>query len=164
MLAAMPKELADIPRVEIALRPHNIVGLDALRRMFEPLDPVPVSASAGAVALPEGVTDLAELVDVLGRSDHGLIMVMGKGGVGKTTVAAAIAVALAQRGKPVQLTTTDPAQHIADTLQVAVPNLKVDFIDPKEESQRYRERMLQSAKASRSAEQTELLQIGRAHV
>ncbi len=156
-LATRPAALTDIPRVELALRPQNIVGLDALRHMFAPLDPGQVSVSSEAVEVPEGITDLAELVDTLGQADHGLIMVMGKGGVGKTTVAAAIAVALAQRGKPVQLTTTDPAQHIADTLQVAVPNLKVDFIDPKDEVQRYRERTLQSARANRSAEQIEVL-------
>jgi arsenite-transporting ATPase len=156
-LAAMPAQFVDMPRVEIALRPHNIVGLGALRGMFAPVDRAQISASTGTVEMPDGITDLAELVDALAQADHGLIMVMGKGGVGKTTVAAAIAVALAHRGKPVQLTTTDPAQHIGDTLQVAVPNLEVDFIDPKAEVMRYRERMLQSAKANRTAEQTELL-------
>jgi arsenite-transporting ATPase len=156
-LAAMPPALTELPRTEIELRPQNIVGLDALRRLFASLDPSEVPASAGDTALPVGVTDLGTLIDTLGQADHGLIMVMGKGGVGKTTIAAAVAVALAQRGKPVQLTTTDPAQHIAETLQVAVPNLTVDFIDPKAEVRRYRERTLQSAKSKRTPEEVALL-------
>jgi arsenite-transporting ATPase len=156
-LAAMPSALAELPRTEIALRPHNIVGLDALRRLFASLDLLEVAASAGDAVPPVGVMDLGTLIDTLGQADHGLVMVMGKGGVGKTTIAAAVAVALAQRGKPVQLTTTDPAQHIAETLQVAVPNLSVDFIDPKAEVRRYRERTLEAAKSNRSAEQVALL-------
>ena len=156
-LAAMPPALTELPRVETALRPQNIVGLDALRRLFAPLDPSEVPAPTGEVAPPADVTGLGALIDTLGQADHGLIMVMGKGGVGKTTIAAAVAVALAQRGRPVQLTTTDPAQHIAETLQVAVPNLTVDFIDPKQEVRRYRERTLESAKSSRSPEEIALL-------
>jgi arsenite-transporting ATPase len=138
-LAVMPPALTELPRTEIALRPQNIVGLDALRRLFVSVDPSEAPASAGEAAPPVGVVDLGTLIDTLGQADHGLIMVMGKGGVGKTTIAAAVGVALAQRGKRVQLTTTDPAQHIAETLQVAVPNLTVDFIDPKMEVCRYRD-------------------------
>ncbi|HVB81000.1 MAG TPA: ArsA-related P-loop ATPase [Candidatus Binataceae bacterium] len=82
----------------------------------------------------------------------------GKGGVGKTTVAAAIAVALAKRGAPVNLTTTDPAQHLLETLPESVPNLKVSHIDPKEEVKRYRTRTLEAAKGTKSAEQFALLQ------
>jgi len=84
-------------------------------------------------------------------------MVMGKGGVGKTTVAAAVAVGLAYRGKSVHLTTTDPAQHLVETLPERVRNLTVSRIDPKEVVRLYRERMLVSAKATKSPEQLALL-------
>ena len=69
-------------------------------------------------------------------------MCMGKGGVGKTTIAAAIAVALAHRGHPVQLTTTDPAAHLSETLQGAVTGLTVSRIDPVEATAEYRDRVM----------------------
>ena len=110
------------------------------------------------VALPQGISCLADLVDELSLSEHGLVMVMGKGGVGKTTVAAAVAVSLAKRGMPVHLTTTDPAQHISETLQSEVAGLRVSYIDPKQEVRQYRERMMESARASLSAEKLALFE------
>ncbi len=81
-------------------------------------------------------------MDQIRATDHGLILRMGKGGVGKTTVAAAPAVALAARGHDVQLTTIDPAAHLADTLHGSRATLEVSRIDPDEATQRYRERVL----------------------
>ena len=69
-------------------------------------------------------------------------MCMGKGGVGKTTIAAAIAVALADRGHTVHLTTTDPAGHLTDTLHGTLDNLHVSSIDPAEATRVYREHVL----------------------
>ncbi len=66
---------------------------------------------------------LSRLADELAAIGHGLIMVMGKGGVGKTTIAAALAVGLVQRGHSVHLTTTDPAAHVADTLNGNLPKV-----------------------------------------
>jgi arsenite-transporting ATPase len=85
---------------------------------------------------------LADLVDELTGADHALIMCMGKGGVGKTTIAAAIAVALAHGGHPVHLTTTDPAAHLSDTLHGTVDGLTVSRIDPVEATRAYRERVM----------------------
>ena len=150
-LSHIPEELASLPRAEIPLIGSNIVGLDALRSLFTPLQRADAGPS-GPVALPQGISRFADLVDELSRSDHGLVMVMGKGGVGKTTVAAAVAVSLAKRGMPVHLTTTDPAQHIWETLQSEVAGLRVSYIDPKHEVQQYRERMLELARATLSAE------------
>jgi arsenite-transporting ATPase len=156
-LLHIPEEVASLPRAEIPLIGSNIVGLDALRSLFTPLQRGDSSPS-GPVALPQDISRLADLVDELGQSDHGLIMVMGKGGVGKTTVAAAVAVSLAKRGMPVHLTTTDPAQHIWEMLQAEVTGLRVSYIDPKQEVRQYRQRMLESARASLSAEKLALFE------
>lgn len=156
-LSHIPGEVVSLPRAEIPLIGSNIVGLDALRSLFTPLQRVDAGIS-GAVDLPRGISCLADLVDELSRSDHGLVMVMGKGGVGKTTVAAAVAVSLAKRGVPVHLTTTDPAQHIWETLQSEVAGLRVSYIDPKYEVRQYRERMLESARANLSAEKLMLFE------
>ena len=110
-IAHMPDELVHLQRTETPLLGWNIVGLDNLRLVFMGLDHAPATSRETVIPAP-GVSGLADLIDELARVDHGLVMVMGKGGVGKTTVAAAVAVALAKRGLPIYLTTTDPAQHI----------------------------------------------------
>ena len=71
-------------------------------------------------------------------------MVLGKGGVGKTTVAAAIAVDLASRGHAVHLTTTDPAAHMSMTVESTFPNLMVSRIDPQVERDRYRQHVMET--------------------
>ena len=155
-LARMPPELSDLPRSAIRLHGRNIVGLDALRTFFSATNESPQAEPA--VAPPDsGLMDLRALVDAFAATNHGLIMVMGKGGVGKTTIAAAVAVALAHRGKSVHLTTTDPAQHLVETLPESVPNLRVSHIDPREEVRLYRERMLEAAKTTKTPEQLALL-------
>jgi arsenite-transporting ATPase len=117
-----------------------MVGLPALRSVWSEDVAIP-PASAAEVALP--AAPLSALVDELERAGHGLVMVMGKGGVGKTTIAAALAVALAKRGHPVHLTTTDPAAHLTTALGgEQLPGLEVSRIDPKVETQRYVDELL----------------------
>ncbi|MGC2415356.1 MAG: arsenical pump-driving ATPase [Stellaceae bacterium] len=156
-LAKMPPELAALPRSDIPLCGRNIVGLEALRGFLFGTEALPPETAPSVVALPSGLIDLRALVDDIAAEEHGLVMVMGKGGVGKTTIAAAVAVALAQGGKAVNLTTTDPAQHLVETLPESVPNLTVSHIDPKEEVRQYRARMLEAAESTKSPEQLALL-------
>lgn len=87
---------------------------------------------------------LSSLVDELSQTGNGLVMTMGKGGVGKTTIAASVAVSLAKRGHKVHLTTSDPAAHLSYTLDGSLPNLQVSRIDPKVETERYRRFVLEN--------------------
>ena len=84
-------------------------------------------------------------MDELAQAGRGVILTMGKGGVGKTTVAAAIAVALARRGHAVQLSTTDPAAHVAEAIGASVPGLSVGRIDPAAEVAAYQAEVLAKA-------------------
>lgn len=134
---ALPEALAGLPRDEVPLRPFDTVGLPALRALLgrAPAPVVDAARSGGAPRL--AAEPLSRLADELAAVGHGLIMVMGKGGVGKTTIAAALAVGLVQRGHSVHLTTTDPAAHVAGALNGSLPNLKVGRIDPKAETEAY---------------------------
>ncbi|RJP69493.1 MAG: arsenical pump-driving ATPase [Comamonadaceae bacterium] len=138
----MPRSLRALPQDLVPLRPFDTVGLPALRALLapgsSPVTPHPMAAAENTTPL-QGLDALA---DELAAAGHGLIMVMGKGGVGKTTVAAALAVGLVQRGKTVHLSTTDPAAHLAGTLSGDVPGLKVSRIDPKLETQRYIDKIM----------------------
>jgi arsenite-transporting ATPase len=134
-LAALPPVLQALPQDQVPLRAFDTVGLPALRALLgtAPL-PAPRAPSPAAALDAPG---LAALADELARAGHGLVMVMGKGGVGKTTIAAALALGLVQRGQTVHLSTTDPAAHLASTLDGSVPGLTLSRIDPKAETERY---------------------------
>ncbi|HRC13021.1 MAG TPA: TRC40/GET3/ArsA family transport-energizing ATPase, partial [Dermatophilaceae bacterium] len=185
-LADLPPALAGMPCTHVPLRADTIVGVAAVRRL---LADESVSAAGDARPAPTGlaadVPDLGlpvlevprpalpgldRLVEELARQDHGLVMCMGKGGVGKTTVAAAIAVALADRGHAVHLTTTDPAGHLDEALgtdssdaQVLAgadgtgdggvqvgggARITVSRIDPRAATAAYREKVLATKGAS----------------
>ncbi|ATM00714.1 arsenical pump-driving ATPase [Aeromonas sp. CA23] len=141
-LSTMPLALRALAQDPIPLLATNLVGVESLRQLLQPC------ASKGSdvsVAQPhDSVTqpDLGTLVDELAADGHGLIMLMGKGGVGKTTLAAAVAVELASRGLPVHLTTSDPAAHLSETLAGSLPHLEVSRIDPHAETERYRAQVL----------------------
>ncbi len=141
-LDAMPPALQAMPQDRIPLRPFDTVGLPALRALL--LHGTAAAPQATVVPTPacEPFQGLDALADDLAATGHGLVMVMGKGGVGKTTVAAALAVGLLQRGKTVHLSTTDPAAHVAGTLNADVPGLRVSRIDPKLETQRYIDKIM----------------------
>jgi arsenite-transporting ATPase len=143
-LAALPPGLRGLPATEVTLRAHNVLGVDALRCLLEPARPG-YDASTATKIVSASLPPLAGIVDEIAAAGHGLVMVMGKGGVGKTTIAAAIAVELASRGLPVHLTTTDPAAHLLEALGGEVPSLKVSRIDPAGETEAYRHKVLAQA-------------------
>lgn len=145
-LSAIPAPLSALPCDQVALKAFDMVGIEALHLLLSDDD----RALPAGAAPPLNVTapPLSGLVDDIAADGHGLVMLMGKGGVGKTTMAAAVAVELAHRGHPVLLTTSDPAAHLVDTLHGALANLTVSRIDPHAETQRYRQRVMASKGAA----------------
>lgn len=155
-LANMSDALQALPQDRLALKPFNLVGLEALRHL---LNDTPVAASTAPSAVPTPqAPNLSQLVDDIAADGHGLVMLMGKGGVGKTTLAAAVAVELAHRGLPVHLTTSDPAAHLAQTLDGTLDNLTVSRIDPHEVTERYRAHVLSTKGAKLDAEGRAMLE------
>lgn len=145
-LAELPDVLRPLPRSEIALAGRGLLGVAALRGMGHSRP-----ASSEPAALPRDAFEpwpdgLGPLVDALAANGRGVILAMGKGGVGKTTVASAVAVALAERGHDVHLSTTDPAAHVTATLASDVlPRLTVGRIDPAAETAAYTAEVLRTA-------------------
>ncbi|HDX8642470.1 arsenical pump-driving ATPase [Aeromonas dhakensis] len=146
-LAAMAPGIRGLTQDQIPLLATNLVGLESLRQLLQ-LQVVGELAPAASSPLQDTQPELGTLVDELAADGHGLIMLMGKGGVGKTTLAAAVAVELASRGLPVHLTTSDPAAHLGETLAGSLPRLEVSRIDPRAETDRYRAQVLASKGAA----------------
>ena len=204
--AAHAEFLSGLPRVHaVALRPHNVLGLDSLRTLFAEdfthaaddkearvyietgssgsvplaerhvaplgegsatgtklagteMSVTPCTEVVPPLEIPGDMLDLAALVDRLATDGRGVLMTMGKGGVGKTTIAAAVAVALAGRGHRVHLSTTDPAAHVVRTLGGEVENLAVARIDPQAETRAYVDEVMQTRGQQLDAESRALLE------
>jgi arsenite/tail-anchored protein-transporting ATPase len=156
-LDALPPVLRALPQDRVPLRAFDTVGLPALRALLADGEHLVAAPAAAGDAAGEPMPGLDALADELAAAGHGLIMVMGKGGVGKTTVAAALALGLVQRGKSVHLSTTDPAAHLAGTLNGSVPGLNVSRIDPKVETQRYIDKIMAARSSTLDAAEQALL-------
>ncbi len=155
-VGAMPAGLAALPRSTTGFIPRGMVGLASLRAFLHPEGaPTDAHLSPSIRAADAG---LSSIVDDIEAAGHGLVMAMGKGGVGKTTVAAAVAVALASRGHRVVLSTTDPAAHLAWALDEPIDHLSVERIDPAAEVDRYRDEVLAKAGAGLDAQARAMLE------
>jgi arsenite/tail-anchored protein-transporting ATPase len=140
-LRGLPPRLTGFPTLQVPLRPFNMVGLPALRALFDDRASERLSHAASPQPL-RALPPLSHLIDEIAAAGRGLVMVMGKGGVGKTTIAAAIAAELATRGHPVHLSTTDPAAHVAATVDGQIDNLTTSRIDPAVETRAYVDRVM----------------------
>ena len=157
-LDSMPPELAKLTRAEIPLLSYAPLGVENLAAVFSGHSETRRRlVRSGADVLEFGVP-LSALIDEIEATGRGVVMTMGKGGVGKTTVASAIAIELAHRGHPVHLSTTDPAAHVAATVGETVPNLSIDRIDPAAEVREYTAAVLAKSASSLDAQGTALLE------
>lgn len=143
-LQSMPEGLRGLQRIEIPLVARSLIGVHALRSLTA------TQANGNneqrlSRDKPELPSDLVELLTDLAARGSGVIMTMGKGGVGKTTIASQIAVSLASMGHSVHLTTTDPAAHVRMAVRVSIPNLRVSRIDPVAETAGYTAEVMANA-------------------
>ncbi|PES99184.1 arsenical pump-driving ATPase [Bacillus cereus] len=142
-LENMAEELKNLPTYEIPLVPFNVTGIENMRKLVQPMENLSISGEeANTVSIPS----LQTLITNLSESGKRVIFTMGKGGVGKTTVASAIAVGLAEKGHHVHLTTTDPAAHIDYVMHGEQGNITISRIDPKVEVENYRKEVIEQAK------------------
>lgn len=148
-LNSIPTNLKQLDLKTFPLLPYNVLGIEKLRSLFnlelqKTISDKEVSKQGDFQQELASIIQLTE--ELSSNQQHGLIMTMGKGGVGKTIAASAIAVLLAKKGFEVLLTTTDPAAHIQDFIDQLgeLPgNLTIERIDPKVETQRYTEKILE---------------------
>ncbi len=142
-LARSPAALHGVQASAVDLIAGGLTGIPALRQLIAGVQASPPSLELGD---PPVLDDIESLIDELDQAGHGVVMTMGNGGVGKTTIAAAIAVALADREHQITLSTTDPAAHVADALaDETLRGLRVQRIDPHAETARYTAEVLAAA-------------------
>ncbi len=138
-LAELPSQLAGLVSDHLPLRGVDMVGVPALRSLLGQ-KAAAHDTDRPQTAVAASLTGLDALLAELATADRGLVMCMGKGGVGKTTIASAIALQLVALGKDVHLTTTDPAAHLDTSL--ASDRLRVSSIDPDQATAEYRARVM----------------------
>lgn len=156
-LEEMPAGLRSLPRIDIPLLPFGLVGVDALRQMGTDGGAAVTSVEIAAESGEHGET-LNQLVEQIATRGKGVVMTMGKGGVGKTTLAVRIATQLARAGHHVMLTTTDPAAHVDAAARERPATLHVTRIDPAAETRRYTEEVLATAGQGLDAQGRALLE------
>ncbi len=155
-LDTIPDSLRVLPRTTVPLQTTGVLGVESLRALGNPTSTPAISQPTKLDFTMPG--SLGAMMDDLAAPGHGVILAMGKGGVGKTTVAAAVAVGLADRGFRVHLSTTDPAAHLAATVASNVlPNLSVSRIDPAVETDKYSKEVMATAGAGLDAQGQALL-------
>jgi len=144
-LDALPNGLKEIKSFEIPLRPYNVTGIENIRAFF---DSDTLNPSTDILKV-ENIPSLKNVIDDLYNSNKKVIFTMGKGGVGKTTIAATVAMELAKKGKKVHLTPTDPAAHLDFVIDSSY-GITISRIDEEKELEKYKEDVLGKARETMS--------------
>lgn len=143
-LENMPDMLTEFDTYTIALRSYNITGIDSIRNLLKK-DQI----NEQKVEVKGKLFNLDDVVNDLVRNNRKVIFTMGKGGVGKTTIASSIALKLRKLGKKVHLATTDPADHIKYMIDSS-SGISMSHIDEKEELKKYQDEVLENARKTMS--------------
>lgn len=146
-LSEIPQVLQELKTYKIPLRAYNITGIENVRSFLISDNYVTCDETINA----QTIFQLKDIIDNLDKTNKKVIFTMGKGGVGKTTIAAAIALGLAAKGKKVHLTTTDPAAHLKFVIDEK-SGITMSHIDEKEELKKYQEEVLSKARETMSDE------------
>lgn len=152
-LQDMPQNLRSFSAYTIPLRAYNITGVENLRRFINADD----TYACGTEREPLNLYSLRDVIDDVYQTGKNVVFVMGKGGVGKTTIAAAIALGLKDRGKRVHLATTDPAAHLDFVIKQSA-GLTISRIDEAKELNAYKEEVLSKARETMSADDLEYIE------
>lgn len=145
-LENMPDMLNEFDTYTIALRSYNITGIESIRNLLKK-DQI----NEQKVEVKGKLFNLDDVVNDLVRNNRKVIFTMGKGGVGKTTIASSIALKLSKLGKKVHLATTDPADHIKYMIDSS-SGISMSHIDEKEELKKYQDEVLENARKTMSDE------------
>lgn len=146
-LSSMPEKLKSIVTYMVPLRGYNITGIENVRALLIRDNLTLLNQSINTESIPK----LKDIIEDLSSSNKKVIFTMGKGGVGKTTIAAAIALGLSKKGKKVHLTTTDPAAHLKYVIEES-DGITMSHIDEKAELKKYQDEVLTNARNTMSDE------------
>lgn len=144
-LAEMPPDLQQITNYMVPLRAYNITGMENVRSLLMKDHYTLSDEKLNAHTIPQ----LKDVIDDLYNNNKKVIFTMGKGGVGKTTIAAAIALGLSKKGRKVHLTTTDPAEHLKFVIKES-SGITMSHIDEQAELEKYKEEVLSKARETMS--------------
>ncbi|MCX8075265.1 MAG: arsenical pump-driving ATPase [Clostridia bacterium] len=136
----MPDELSDITKYMIPLRGYNIIGINNIRDLInkDKFDEINEELHRA------DINSLKDVIDDIDLNEKKVVFTMGKGGVGKTTIASAVALELSGRGKKVVLATTDPADHLKYVISEN-ENIEIIKIDEKKELEEYKQEVISKA-------------------
>lgn len=143
-LENMPDMLTEFDTYTIALRSYNITGIESIRNLLKK-DQI----NEQKVEVEGKLFNLDDIVSDLVKNNRKVIFTMGKGGVGKTTIASSVALKLSKLGKKVHLATTDPADHIKFMIDSS-SGISMSHIDEKEELKKYQDEILENARKTMS--------------